>query len=117
MPMRYGIPDVSSSVRLPLDLHNDLLSMVKTRENPDGKYRYLSEALRETIRIGVILQKHEDSLKDPERAAELQAEMQKVVKNDDIFKWLETLSKSQRDAITMGVRMIEERGFEQEKLR
>ena len=67
--------------------------------------------------MGAIMLKHEELLKNPDKAAEFQQEMEIIIKNEQIFDWVETLETPKIKAIMQMLKMEEEKRYEQRKFR
>jgi len=82
----------------------------------EGQFRNMSDAVRETAKIGMRMLEYKKLLEDPERAHEFHAKMKEIIKNDEIFHWLETLSIDQVDAFHQALVMEKDKRYRMQKL-
>lgn len=84
-------------------IHNDLLDEI------DGvipsKFPDVSSVIRECTKIGLKLIRYQDMMKHPKQAEEFRCKMQDVMKNEEVFDFVKTLTPDQMDGFAMALQM------------
>jgi len=93
----------SYSLRIPNNLLDRLENAVK-----DGKFSSVAEAIRKYTEVGMHVETYKTQIKDPEFLKSIE-ELQKT---EGVFKWTETLTDEQRDAIATALEMEKEKRYE-----
>jgi len=88
------------SLRLPLEFLEKLESSVK-----QGKFPYVSEAIRSYAGVGMLVESYKTMIKDPDFLKSIDD----LKKTDGIFQWVETLTDVEADAIKTAIEIEKER--------
>lgn len=94
------------SIRLTLDLWNDLAKKVEEKVFPS-----MSEALRSYCILGLKIESFKHSIKDPE----FMKSINDLKKGNAIFEWFHTLSNDEIEAMSLAAQLEKESRVKQEK--
>lgn len=108
----------TTSINLRCDwvLVDDLEKLVKEPKNPLGVFSSVSEALRECAKVGIKVHNYQEMMKDPKKANEFRERMQSMLKNDEVFEWVQSLKHDQIDGFLMALQMEKDKRFEVQTL-
>lgn len=90
--------------------------LVKSPLNFKAPFNNTSEAIRECAKVGVKVHNYQEMMKDPEKANEFRQKMQDMLKNEEVFDWVETLSSDQIDGFLMALQMKKDKRYEVQTL-
>ena len=90
------------SLRLPLEFLEKLESSVK-----QGKFPYVSEAIRSYAGVGMLVESYKLKIKDPEFLKTIE----ELKQNDGIFHWTKNLTDEQLDAIAEALKIDKEQRY------
>ena len=93
----------SFSLRMPNNLLDRLENAVK-----DGKFRSISEAIREYTEVGMHVETYKTKIKDPKFLKSIE----ELKKTEGVFKWTEKLSDEEVDAVATALKMEKEKRYE-----
>ena len=98
----------SISLRLPLDLLEKLENAVK-----ENKFSSVSEAIRSYTIVGMHVESYKTMIKDPKFLKSIED----LKQTEGIFQWIETLTDTEADAITIALKMDKEKRYENKNFR
>ena len=100
----------SVSVRFPARLLDDI-----DIELEKGEFSSTSQAIIKCTEVGLEAIKYKEMMNDPVKAAEFAAKMQEAIKDEEVGRWAETLSKEQLDGFIMLLGMEKEKRYSVKK--
>lgn len=95
---------------------DDIEKLVKSALNPDGKFANVSDVIRNCTKVGIKVHNYQEMMKDPDKAEEFRKKMQEMVKNEEIFDWVQTLTPDQIDGFIMALQMEKDNRYKVTKL-
>lgn len=104
--MNISNPAVLTSIKWPLDLYHLLNAKVEAKTFPN-----FSEAVRAYAQLGLRVESFKYEIKNPEFLKSID----ELKMNDSIFEWLETLSQTQKEAISFAIQIDREKHVQQVK--
>jgi len=93
----------SFSLRISYNLLDRLERAVK-----DGKFASIAEAIRTYTEVGMHVETYKTLIKDPEFLKSIE----ELKMTEGIFKWTETLTEQQADAVATALKMEKEKRYE-----
>jgi len=105
----------STMLSIRIDNHDldDLEKNVKTPLNTKGRFKNVSECIRELLKIGNQVLEYQEMMKDPEKKNEFVAKMQEMIQTQNFDEFAQTLSSDQIDGFLMFLNIEKEKRFEQ----
>ncbi len=104
-------------MRVPLELVDEIETMVKSRDNPMGRFTSANHTIRECTILGLQVLKHADAMKDPAKNAEFIAKMERMIKTENYSQFTEALDTTQLEGFIMLLKLEKEKRYEQGVLR
>ena len=95
---------------------DDVEKLVKSPVSPDGKFKNVSEVIRECTKVGMKVHNYQEMMKDPEKSDEFRKKMHEMVQNEEILDWVQTLQPSQIDGFLMALQMEKDNRYKVQKL-
>ena len=92
---------------------DDLEKNVKTLHNPKGKFKNMSECIRELAKIGHKVVEYQEMMKDPDKKNEFVVKMQEMVKTENFDQLAQTLTVEQIDGFQMFLQIEKDKRIEQ----
>ena len=96
----------SVSVRFPARLLDDI-----DVELEKGEFSSTSQAIIKCTEVGLEAIRYKEMMSDPVKAAEFAAKMQEAIKEDEVGRWAETLTRDQLDGFVMLLKMEKEKRY------
>jgi len=87
-------------------------ALVKSPLNAKAPFSNTSNAIRECAKVGVKVHHYQEMMKDPQKANEFRQKMQDMIKNEEVFDWVHTLTHDQVDGFLMALQMEKDKRFE-----
>jgi len=97
---------VTISLRAP---HADIAGLVKFIDA--GRFRNMSDAIRETSKVGARILNYQDAMADPARAEEMRKKMNEILRQDQIMGWAETLDDGQIEGFIQLLQLEKDRRY------
>lgn len=92
---------------------DDLEKNVKSPQNPQGKFKNVSQCIRELAKVGHQVVEYQEMMKDPEKKNEFLIKMQEMIQTQNFDEFAQTLSTDQIDGFLMFLTMEKDKRFEQ----
>lgn len=92
---------------------DDFEKNVKSQNNPKGKYKNVSECIRNLAKIGNQVIDYQEMMKDPEQKNEFVKKMQEMIQTQNFDEFAQTLTGDQIDGFLMFLNIEKEKRFEQ----
>ena len=100
----------SVSVRFPARLLDDI-----DVELEKGEFSSTSQAIIKCTEVGLEAIRYKEMMSDPVKAAEFAVKMQEAIKEDEVGRWAETLTRDQLDGFVMLLKMEKEKRYSVKK--
>ena len=81
----------------------------------NGVFRNVSDAINQTVTIGLQIRKYQEMMQDPTQAAQFQKQMKSLIKNEQLDEWVQTLGGDQLNGIIMLLKTEKEARFKQSR--
>jgi len=105
--MKKSIP---FSIRLPLDM---VFKLEELTNGAEKKFATVSEAIRDLIEVGLMVNTMKAKIKDPEFLKSIE----EIKKKEMIFDWVTTLRDNEMNAIQVAIQMEKDARYNQGSLR
>ena len=101
------------SVRIECNDLDELEKNIKTPQTPQGKFKNVSECMRELAKIGHKVLEYQEMMKDPEKKNEFVAKMQELIQTENFDEFSQTLTTEQIDGFLMHLQVEKDKRYEQ----
>jgi len=107
---------IKRSTMMSIRIDNNDLDNFEKNVIPAGKFKNVSECIRELAKIGLKVIEYQEMMKDPEKNLEFSKKMQEIIQTENFDQFTQTLSTEQLDGFLMFMQIEKEKRIEQKNL-